>query len=154
MFKKSLRHSHLQGWLKSIELHWLFFESTLIYTRWRFFRAAGTHGALDQVHKPCNSEMIQPPLACASLWIVLGPSASASWWQSSRERERTAGFYRQTNGKEIPAGIPDFEPVICLLLLCVIEIASCEITFLIHEMSRKVPLFTVGLSPSQWLSLS
>lgn len=94
MFKKSLRHSHLQSWIKSIELHWLFFESTLIYTGWRFFRAAGIHGALDQVHKPCNSEMIQLTLACASLWIVLGPSASTSWWQSSREGERMAGFYR------------------------------------------------------------
>ena len=60
-----------------------------------------------------------------------------------------AGFYRQTHGKEIRAGIPDFEPVIRLLLPCVTEIASCEITFLIHEMSRKVPLLTVGLSPSQ-----
>lgn len=60
-----------------------------------------------------------------------------------------AGFYGQRHGREIPGGIPDFEPVICLLLLCVTEIAGCQITFLIHETSRKVPLLTVGLSPGQ-----
>lgn len=59
-----------------------------------------------------------------------------------------AGFYRERHGREIPGGIPDFEAVFHLLLLCITEITGCEITFLNHEMSTKVPLLTVDLSLS------
>lgn len=74
--------------------------------------------------------------------------------KSFREEERMVGVDRLRRGKAIPRGIPNFEPVIHLLLLHVTEITGCGITFLTHKTNRQVPLVTVGLRHSQWLGLS
>lgn len=67
--------------------------------------------------------MIQLPPACASLQTSCFDFWMAVFWG----KEKMAPFYRHDG--EIPGGIPSFEPVIRLLLLCVTEIASCEITY-------------------------